>query len=60
MSDDPGAGPTMGPTTITIPAPAGATVSKASGDGWKCLIDGAKTTATCRALSKAAREVLLT
>lgn len=41
------AGATTGPTTITVPAPEGATINTAAGEGWTCTIAEDKATVTC-------------
>lgn len=38
-SNEPGAGPTTGPTTMTFKAPDGSTMASAAGDGWQCTVD---------------------
>lgn len=38
-SNEPSAGPTTGPTTVTFKAPDGSTVTSADGDGWQCTVN---------------------
>ncbi len=45
-SDEPAAGPTTGPTTVTFEAPADSTVTSADGDGWQCAVNDLTVTCT--------------
>jgi hypothetical protein len=45
VSDNPGAGPTIAPVTMSLPVPAGYTVTSATGAGWTC--GTATQTVTC-------------
>ncbi len=45
VTNNPKAGPTSGPVTITVPAPNGLTLTSAKGDGWTCQVTD--TAATC-------------
>jgi hypothetical protein len=45
VANAPGAGPTTGPMTVTVPVPGGLTLESASGPGWTCST--ANATATC-------------
>lgn len=45
VSNNPVAGPTISPVTVSLPVPAGYTVNSANGDGWKCAT--ATSTVTC-------------
>jgi hypothetical protein len=46
VSDDPTAGPTTGPVTVTDTVPAGFVPQAAEGSGWSCNISGQQVTCT--------------
>jgi hypothetical protein len=46
VSDNPTAGPTTGPVSVTDTLPAGLTPTAASGPGWTCAISGQQVTCT--------------
>ena len=45
-TDEPNAGPTTGPTTVTFTAPDGSTITSATGDGWQCTVKNLTVTCT--------------
>lgn len=46
VTNNPGAGPTIGPITSTFTIPDGLTFTSATGDGWTCKAEGPKVTCT--------------
>jgi Bacterial lectin len=46
VSDDPSAGPTISPVTVSLPVPAGYAVTSAGGDGWQCATASGSVTCT--------------